>query len=333
DHRAGVLRRRHRAGAGISALQDQRAHVADRDLRAHGDPREPDPVDLDRRLSAPGVAVHASVAPDRDALRGADGAPRLRRRRALDTRDLGVAPLELPRQGRARQRAGRADGRRVRRQPPPARAAARRPQRRLRGGRGTLHRAQPHAGAVADLLVDRRGLRRRDHRPPRQRPRPARRLRLHRRQRGADHGGHGAGLGAARVLHAADRDPASAARAVIASRLPPALPLVVPGLPLALVPTLSLHTTIDGGPGVFLAAVPIPTLFGAPATTLYHLALAVAFLSAFAALAIYRSRWGMGLFAIRDDEDVAEVLGVPTYRYKLVAFALSCFIAGLIGGI
>src|SRR5262249_38747185 len=49
--------------------------------------------------------------------------------------------------------------------------------------------------------------------------------------------------------------------------------------------------------------------------------------------AIFRSRWGMGLFAIRDDEDVAEVLGVPTYRYKLAAFALSCFIAGLIGGI
>src|SRR5206468_7707730 len=76
-----------------------------------------------------------------------------------------------------------------------------------------------------------------------------------------------------------------------------------------------------------------PTLFGAPSTTLYHLSLLVALLSAFAALAIFRSRWGMGLFAIRDDEDVAEVLGVPTYRYKLVAFALSCFIAGLIGGI
>src|SRR5258705_11365239 len=41
----------------------------------------------------------------------------------------------------------------------------------------------------------------------------------------------------------------------------------------------------------------------------------------------------MGLVALRDDEDVAEVLGVPTYRYKLAAFALSCFIAGLIGGI
>ena len=97
--------------------------------------------------------------------------------------------------------------------------------------------------------------------------------------------------------------------------------------------TIALNTRLDGGPGVFLAAVPVPTLFGAPATTLYHLALAVAFVSVFAALAIYRSRWGMGLFAIRDDEDVAEVLGVPTYRYKLLAFALSCFIAGLIGGI
>jgi len=97
--------------------------------------------------------------------------------------------------------------------------------------------------------------------------------------------------------------------------------------------TIALNTRLDGGPGVFLAAVPVPTLFGAPATTLYHLALVVAFVSTFAALAIYRSRWGMGLFAIRDDEDVAEVLGVPTYRYKLVAFALSCFIAGLIGGI
>jgi ABC-type branched-subunit amino acid transport system ATPase component/ABC-type branched-subunit amino acid transport system permease subunit len=97
--------------------------------------------------------------------------------------------------------------------------------------------------------------------------------------------------------------------------------------------TIALNTRLDGGPGVFLAAVPVPIVFGTPATTLYHLALVVAFVSVFAALAIYRSRWGMGLFAIRDDEDVAEVLGVPTYRYKLVAFALSCFIAGLIGGI
>src|SRR6185369_7023944 len=32
-------------------------------------------------------------------------------------------------------------------------------------------------------------------------------------------------------------------------------------------------------------------------------------------------------------EDVAEVMGVPTFRYKLAAFVLSCALAGLAGGI
>ena len=41
----------------------------------------------------------------------------------------------------------------------------------------------------------------------------------------------------------------------------------------------------------------------------------------------------MGLFAIHDDEDVAEAKGVPTFRYKIVAFALSAGIAGAVGGI
>jgi branched-chain amino acid transport system permease protein len=45
------------------------------------------------------------------------------------------------------------------------------------------------------------------------------------------------------------------------------------------------------------------------------------------------SKLGIGLFAIHDDEDVAEVMGVPTFRYKLLAFALSCGLAGVAGGI
>src|SRR5678809_1479439 len=48
---------------------------------------------------------------------------------------------------------------------------------------------------------------------------------------------------------------------------------------------------------------------------------------------IYASRFGAGLFAIHDDEDAAEVLGVPTYRYKLYALAISCALAGVAGGI
>jgi len=97
--------------------------------------------------------------------------------------------------------------------------------------------------------------------------------------------------------------------------------------------TIVLNTRIDGGPGVYLSAVPLPRLLGSPNTTLYLLALAVAMAAVGSAYAVYRARWGMGLFAIHDDEDVAEVLGVPTYRYKLYALGLSSGLAGVAGGI
>ena len=48
---------------------------------------------------------------------------------------------------------------------------------------------------------------------------------------------------------------------------------------------------------------------------------------------VSHSRLGLGLFAIHDDEDVAEVKGVPTFRYKLTAFALSAGIAGAVGAV
>jgi len=97
--------------------------------------------------------------------------------------------------------------------------------------------------------------------------------------------------------------------------------------------TIVLNTPLDGGPGVFLAAVTIPPTFGSTTSTIYVLGLGVALLAVWAAYAVYHSRWGMALFAIHDDEDVAEVLGVPTYRYKLLAFGLSCLLAGLAGGL
>ena len=99
------------------------------------------------------------------------------------------------------------------------------------------------------------------------------------------------------------------------------------------VATIVLNTPIDGGPGVYLSGVTIPALAPTPSGTFYLLALAAAVLTVWTAWRIYHSRFGTGLFAIHDDEDVAEVLGVPTYRFKLAAFALSCALAGLAGGI
>ncbi|WP_235585506.1 branched-chain amino acid ABC transporter permease [Serinicoccus chungangensis] len=48
---------------------------------------------------------------------------------------------------------------------------------------------------------------------------------------------------------------------------------------------------------------------------------------------IDRSQFGAGLKAIREDEDKAEALGVPTFRYKLVVFVISAFFTSLAGGL
>jgi branched-chain amino acid transport system permease protein len=46
-----------------------------------------------------------------------------------------------------------------------------------------------------------------------------------------------------------------------------------------------------------------------------------------------RSRFGMGLKAIREDEDKAESLGTPTFTYKLIVFVVSAAFTALAGGL
>jgi branched-chain amino acid transport system permease protein len=48
---------------------------------------------------------------------------------------------------------------------------------------------------------------------------------------------------------------------------------------------------------------------------------------------IATSRFGMGLIAIREDEDAARVMGVNTTLYKVLALMLSAFFTALAGGI
>ena len=48
---------------------------------------------------------------------------------------------------------------------------------------------------------------------------------------------------------------------------------------------------------------------------------------------IDRSKFGMGLKAVREDEDKAQSLGVPTANFKLVAFVLSAAFTGMGGGL
>ena len=68
-----------------------------------------------------------------------------------------------------------------------------------------------------------------------------------------------------------------------------------------------------------------------PATFYYELYLAGSTIVLLIAWQIRRSRFGAGLLAIREDEDTARMLGVPTEHYKRVAFVLSAVLTGLLG--
>lgn len=97
--------------------------------------------------------------------------------------------------------------------------------------------------------------------------------------------------------------------------------------------TVVLNTPIDGGMGISMSSVTLPAVYAGSASTIYLLGLAVAALSMACAWSVQHSVLGRGLFAISDDESVAEVMGVPTFRYKLAALALSSSLAGVAGGI
>jgi branched-chain amino acid transport system permease protein len=97
--------------------------------------------------------------------------------------------------------------------------------------------------------------------------------------------------------------------------------------------TIILNTPIDGGGGIFMSAVPLPAIMPTPTGSIYALGFVICVATLVIAWKVAHSRLGMGLYAIHDDEDVAEAKGVPTFRYKLAAFALSAGIAGAVGGV
>jgi branched-chain amino acid transport system permease protein len=75
-------------------------------------------------------------------------------------------------------------------------------------------------------------------------------------------------------------------------------------------------------------------LFGAPGTeTLLAWMVALAAAATLMRHFVGLSRFGRGLIAIREDETAAETLGVPVTRYKVLAFALSTVIPGMVGAV
>lgn len=88
--------------------------------------------------------------------------------------------------------------------------------------------------------------------------------------------------------------------------------------------------------GVRGIGVSTPDLFGYPLDStekLYYFLLVITALAIIAATNMVRTRVGRAFVAIRDRDIAAEVMGVNLTQYKVLAFAISSFYAGLAGGL
>ena len=65
----------------------------------------------------------------------------------------------------------------------------------------------------------------------------------------------------------------------------------------------------------------------------FYISLALAVLALAASVQVRRSRFGLALMAIREDEDAASDLGVNPFRTKLLAHALAAALTGAAGGV
>ena len=88
---------------------------------------------------------------------------------------------------------------------------------------------------------------------------------------------------------------------------------------------------VGGSRGIYIIRPEHAPLFGGYVQYLYSLMLIVSWVSVAVARTIERSRLGLGLAAIRDDEQAAEAAGVPTLRLKLIATTLSGALMGMAG--
>ena len=100
---------------------------------------------------------------------------------------------------------------------------------------------------------------------------------------------------------------------------------------------LAVHTVVlnvswtNGSNGLFLPFLEVDIFTNR--LIFYEAMLVLALLSVLILRRVERSKMGIGLTAIRADEEVAQTLGVDATRLKIQAFALGAFLAGMVGGI
>jgi branched-chain amino acid transport system permease protein len=88
--------------------------------------------------------------------------------------------------------------------------------------------------------------------------------------------------------------------------------------------------------GVLGFNVPVATVFGLPLDTdkrVFYLIYALVIPAILFTKNLFRTRVGRAFIAIRDRDVAASVMGVSLFHYKLLAFVISSFYAGVAGGL
>jgi branched-chain amino acid transport system permease protein len=85
---------------------------------------------------------------------------------------------------------------------------------------------------------------------------------------------------------------------------------------------------VQYGSGMFVNADPPPSM-----STVFYVSLILAFGGFVAIFVILKSKIGFGLMAMRDDEEVAETIGVKVFRTKFICFLVAAFMTGLTAGV
>jgi len=85
-----------------------------------------------------------------------------------------------------------------------------------------------------------------------------------------------------------------------------------------------------------IRSIPLPVFFGIRLSLanhgLYYLMLFLLFLVSLFCVFVINSKTGRAFVAIREDEVAAQMMGIRTVRYKVLAFVLSAAISGVAGG-
>jgi branched-chain amino acid transport system permease protein len=96
------------------------------------------------------------------------------------------------------------------------------------------------------------------------------------------------------------------------------------------------HVTWISGGAQASIQVPRPALFGVVLRSqreMYFLLLVFVVVAVVSTMNLVRSRIGRAFIAIRDHDIAAEIIGIDIFRYKLLAFAISSFYAGVCGAL